>query len=77
VDFRLGAKAIGCDIDKRVLTCQSVLGDSKTSSIIADPDDKFSINYDKIIIGVGALSNTFGVKGVLEHALFLKVGRNI
>lgn len=28
--------------------------------------------YEKLVIGVGAVSNTFGVPGVYEHAFFLK-----
>ena len=32
----------------------------------------FSIDYDLLVIAVGAVSNTFNVPGVAEHALFLK-----
>ena len=31
------------------------------------------IPYDQLVIGVGALPNSFGVPGVHEHAFFLKV----
>uniref|UniRef100_A0A915HWB9 FAD/NAD(P)-binding domain-containing protein n=1 Tax=Romanomermis culicivorax TaxID=13658 RepID=A0A915HWB9_ROMCU len=37
-----------------------------------DENLEFNVDYDKLVIGVGALSNTFGIKGVKEHAFFLK-----
>jgi NADH:ubiquinone reductase (non-electrogenic) len=33
---------------------------------------EFTLDYDVLIIAVGAWNNTFGIKGVAEHALFLK-----
>lgn len=33
---------------------------------------EFEIAYDILVIAVGAVSNTFGVPGVAEHAMFLK-----
>ncbi|XP_070572404.1 probable NADH dehydrogenase [Ptychodera flava] len=54
--------AIGLDVNKKVLTCQSVIA----------PDNVYDIHYDRLVIGVGALPNTFGVPGVEEHAFFLK-----
>lgn len=32
----------------------------------------FTVGYDALVIAVGAVSNTFNVPGVAEHALFLK-----
>lgn len=32
----------------------------------------FDVAYDTLVIAVGAVSNTFGVPGVADHALFLK-----
>lgn len=32
----------------------------------------FDVPYDVLVIAVGAVSNTFGVPGVAEHAMFLK-----
>ncbi|MBX7148640.1 FAD-dependent oxidoreductase [bacterium] len=34
--------------------------------------EEFSLNYDYLVITVGAAVNTFGIPGVEEHALFLK-----
>ncbi len=47
--------------DKREITCQSV-----------DPSIRFTLQYDILIIAVGAWNNTFGIPGVKEHAFFLK-----
>ena len=33
---------------------------------------RFKLRYDVLVIGVGMVSNTFNIAGVLEHALFLK-----
>ncbi|KAJ3035415.1 hypothetical protein HDV00_004013 [Rhizophlyctis rosea] len=35
-------------------------------------NDKFKVGFDKLVIAVGAYSNTFGVPGVAEHGFFLK-----
>jgi NADH dehydrogenase FAD-containing subunit len=32
----------------------------------------FNVKYDKLVIAVGCYSQTFGIPGVKEHALFLK-----
>lgn len=36
-----------------------------------DPWD-FKISYDKLVIASGAEASTFGIKGVIEHAIFLR-----
>ncbi|VDC01554.1 unnamed protein product [Peniophora sp. CBMAI 1063] len=36
------------------------------------PDKAFQIPYDKLVIAVGAYSQTFNIPGVKEHAFFLK-----
>jgi NADH:ubiquinone reductase (non-electrogenic) len=35
-------------------------------------DVSFEVNYDKLVIGIGAENATFGIPGVREHAYFLK-----
>lgn len=47
----------------KVVTCRSSLKNHKV----------YDVPYDKLVIGVGAVSNTFNVPGVKEHAFFLKV----
>ncbi|KAL5017674.1 hypothetical protein ScPMuIL_007263 [Solemya velum] len=56
------SRACGLDPEKKILSCESVLRPSLT----------YYLKYDKLVIGVGALSNTFGVPGVEEHAFYLK-----
>ena len=55
------ARATKLDADKNTLTCSSDVG-----------DHSYELKYDFLVIGVGALSNTFGIPGVSEHAYFLK-----
>lgn len=54
--------AIDLDLSNNKVKCQSYL----------KPDLVYDLDYDHLVIGVGALSNTFGVPGVDEHACFLK-----
>lgn len=37
---------------------------------------RFFVNYDKLAICTGAQGSTFGIKGVTEHAHFLRDVRN-
>lgn len=55
--------ATSVDFKNKLLKCESVL----------KPSLQYDLKYDKLVIGVGALSNTFGVPGVDKHAFFLKV----
>ncbi|XP_052073298.1 uncharacterized protein LOC127711334 isoform X24 [Mytilus californianus] len=50
------------DIENKKIHCESVL----------KSELKYTIDFDKLLIGVGALSNTFNVPGVQEHSFFLK-----
>ena len=40
---------------------------------VLDQTNFYPLKYDKLVIAVGAVSNTFGIPGVQEHAFFLKV----
>ncbi|XP_052073296.1 uncharacterized protein LOC127711334 isoform X1 [Mytilus californianus] len=55
------------DIENKKIHCESVL----------KSELKYTIDFDKLLIGVGALSNTFNVPGVQEHSFFLKVRFNV
>ena len=55
------AEAIGFDPVERTVWCRNALDGSE-----------FSLAYDRLLIGVGATSHTFGVPGVRQHAHFLK-----
>ena len=46
----------------KVLTCESELF----------PHQTYNLDYDQLVIGVGALSNTFNIPGVRQNAYFLK-----
>ena len=56
------SRAIGLDTSAHQLSCQSEL----------DPSMVYTLDYDRLVIGVGAVSSTFGVPGVAEHGFFLK-----
>ncbi len=55
------AEAVAVDSGARRVTCRAV----------ADGHE-FAVPFDTLVIAVGAISNTFNVPGVAEHALFLK-----
>ena len=55
------AKAVKLDVDKCTVVCESVLNNKR-----------YEVSYDKLVIAVGARSNTFNVPGVERHAFFLK-----
>eukprot|EP01080_Neovahlkampfia_damariscottae_P005696 gene5696-9516_t len=50
----------------QVVDCADVSGFS------CESNDKFKLNYDKLVVAVGCESNTFGTKGVVENCFFLK-----
>jgi len=54
-------ECVGFDPERNVITCKDVYC-----------DDRFEVTYDKLVIGVGARNNTFGIPGVQENAFFLK-----
>lgn len=37
-----------------------------------DSGEKFDMDYDYLIIGVGEITNTFGIEGVKKYAYFLR-----
>ena len=55
------ASATELDTNVRNVQCTSVSGGAP-----------FSVEYDVLVIAVGAVSNTFNVPGVAEHAMYLK-----
>ncbi|XP_052223057.1 uncharacterized protein LOC127838952 isoform X2 [Dreissena polymorpha] len=60
-DFHL-SRATGIDFTKHVVHCESAL----------KPGACYDVEYDRLVIGVGSLSNTYNTPGVAEHAFFLK-----
>jgi NADH dehydrogenase FAD-containing subunit len=72
-EFNLGATyleaaATKIDINKRLIQCTSVATDTSGPS----SGTNLEVPYDRLIVAVGARSNTFGIPGVEEHCLFLK-----
>ena len=57
------SRATGIDFKNQIISTESGL----------KPGLTYDLSYDKLVIGVGSLSNTFGVPGVTENACFLKV----
>ncbi len=55
------AYSTAMDTKNNMLHCKSALD-----------GNEFSLSFDKLVIGVGAISNTFGVEGVEKYGLFLK-----
>lgn len=49
------------DVEHHRITCEGV-----------EPSHTFTLDYDILVIAVGAWNNTFGIPGVKEHAYFLK-----
>ncbi len=60
IEFALGS-CTEVDLERRTLEC-----------INPDTASEFSIEYDRLIISVGAVNNTFNTPGVAEYAMFLK-----
>lgn len=72
------------DFDKRTLCIEEAVEDPLQGVALASerkvgdaemekPKGKmFDMEWDKLIVSVGCYSNTFGTKGVREHAYFLK-----
>ncbi|KAL6567442.1 tubulin alpha 1 [Orobanche gracilis] len=61
------ASCTGVDTDKHEVYCEAV-GDGKLSQ----KPYLFKVAYDKLVIASGAEPLTFGIKGVKEHAFFLR-----
>mmetsp|Transcript_11414 Transcript_11414/g.17163 ORF Transcript_11414/g.17163 Transcript_11414/m.17163 type:complete len:640 (-) Transcript_11414:60-1979(-) len=63
----LEATATEIDPKSRKVMCESVVCEGNSCEI-----DDFEIEYDRLIVGVGAQTNTFGIAGVRDHCCFLK-----
>lgn len=63
----LEATATGILHKEKKVACQSVVCDGALCSV-----DDFFVEYDQLIVSVGASVNTFGIRGVKEHCYFLK-----
>ncbi len=55
------ARCIAIGAAGHTIRCRQELGDTE-----------FDLEFDELVIAVGAVSNTYGIPGVEEHALFLR-----
>ncbi|VEU34595.1 unnamed protein product [Pseudo-nitzschia multistriata] len=63
----LEALATDVDTENKVLTCESIICDGNSCEI-----NEFEVSYDRLVVTIGAQTNTFGIPGVREHCNFLK-----
>ncbi|CAB9525874.1 Internal alternative NAD(P)H-ubiquinone oxidoreductase A1, mitochondrial [Seminavis robusta] len=63
----LEATATEIDPKTKVVTCESVVCDGNSCDI-----EDFTVEYDRLVVTVGAQTNTFGIPGVREYCCFLK-----
>lgn len=62
------AECFKIDAENKKVYCRSNANDSLNGK------EEFVVDYDYLIIGVGAKVNTFNTPGVVENCHFLKVG---
>eukprot|EP01147_Barroeca_monosierra_P005779 gene5779-7276_t len=63
----LQAKATYVDFDNNEATCVSAVYSEK---------NQFALKYNYLVVGVGAVPNTFGIPGVKENTFFLKEAKD-
>ena len=63
----LEGTATEIDPNSKTIACESVVCEGNSCSI-----EDFAVSYDKLIVTVGAQTNTFGIPGVRENCCFLK-----
>jgi len=57
------AECTDIDISKKTIT---------VSGVSSSPVEKFSLDYDHLVVSVGAEPNTFNIPGVKEYSTFMK-----
>ena len=62
-------EGIATNIDRNAqeVSCQSVVCEGNSCSI-----EDFTVKFDRLIVTIGAQTNTFGIPGVREHCCFLR-----
>lgn len=76
----LEAEATNIDPKEKVVTLKQSTtvhsghsgSDTSSSKSTVSEDIITSLNYDYLVVGVGAQPSTFGIPGVAEHSIFLK-----
>ncbi len=54
------SSVIGVEKEKKLVTCETLGG------------QRYSLPYDKLVVGIGFQPNDFNIPGVKENALFMK-----
>jgi NADH dehydrogenase FAD-containing subunit len=63
----LEGTATSIDTSSKTISCESVICDGNSCEI-----NDFTVEYDRLVVTVGAQTNTFGIPGVREYCNFLK-----
>lgn len=63
----LEATATEIDPKTKTVTCESVVCDGNSCEI-----EDFTVEYDRLVVTIGAQTNTFGIPGVREYCCYLK-----
>ncbi|XP_039808996.1 internal alternative NAD(P)H-ubiquinone oxidoreductase A2, mitochondrial-like isoform X1 [Panicum virgatum] len=66
--FFLLARCTGVNPDAHTIDCETVTDGEKDTL----GPTKFKVAYDKLVFACGAEALTFGIRGVTEHAIFLR-----
>lgn len=66
------ASATSIDPTTHTVACESIICNNQDDQDYCDLPDNFSVDYDRLIVTVGAKTNTFNIPGVEEHCHFLK-----
>ncbi|CAL8462201.1 g1732 [Coccomyxa elongata] len=67
----LEAECIDINAKEKTLTC-AYTRPFRDASAAGKKDHVFKVNYDVLIVAIGAVTNTFGVPGVDEHCFYMK-----
>ena len=59
------AQCVDVDIEKQQIKCRDISG-------ITSSNPEFTLDYDFLVVGIGARNNTFNTPGVEQHCHFLK-----
>lgn len=61
------ATASQVDPKAKIVTCESVVCDGNSCEV-----NEFTVEYDRLVLTIGAQTNTFGIPGVRQYCCFLK-----
>ncbi|CAM6009332.1 unnamed protein product [Sphagnum balticum] len=68
------ARCTAINTQKHEVHCEALRDDAAHDQEVSGKE--FTVAYDKLVIATGAEASTFGIKGVHEHAIFLRDVKN-